>query len=207
MLVLIDESGDCGLKFEKGSSEFFTCTAVVFLDELSASACNRNIDSLCVALKWPVGSEFHFARCSDRVRKAFLQTVVSDNFLYASIVVNKKRLYGDRFKNPGEFYDFSVGIACEQIRPLLDDSKIIIDRSGDREFGRRLGKSLKSKMTDSDGTRRIKKVVMERSHSNNLIQLADMVCGAVNRSFSARDPEFRNQIKPREKFVQIWPVE
>jgi hypothetical protein len=28
MLVLIDESGDCGLKFDKGSSEFFTCIAV-----------------------------------------------------------------------------------------------------------------------------------------------------------------------------------
>jgi Protein of unknown function (DUF3800) len=46
---------------------------------------------------------------------------------------------------------------------------------------------------------------MEHSHSNNLIQLADMVCGAVGRSITSGDAAYRNLVKAREKFVQIWP--
>jgi len=61
MLVLIDESGDCGLKFGRGSSDFFTCTAVVFSSEFAANACDRAIDELRRELKKPSGFEFHFS--------------------------------------------------------------------------------------------------------------------------------------------------
>ena len=65
--------------------------------------------------------------------------------------------------------------------------------------------ALKAQMTDADGTCRIKKVAMEASHSNNLVQLADMICGAVNRSFTSGDDAYRTIIKRHEKFVQRWP--
>src|SRR5579859_513091 len=55
------------------------------------------------------------------------------------------------------------------------------------------------------GNCRIKKVAMASSHSNNLLQLVDMVCGAVMRSYTASDPGFRDLVKKREKFVQQWP--
>lgn len=45
---------------------------------------------------------------------------------------------------------------------------------------------------------------MEASHSNNLIQLADMVCGSVARSCGHEDDRFRRLIGPRERFVQTW---
>jgi hypothetical protein len=41
MLVLIDESGDCGLKFGRGSSEFFTCIAVLFQGGFAADASDK----------------------------------------------------------------------------------------------------------------------------------------------------------------------
>jgi len=205
MLVLIDESGDCGLKFGRGSSDFFTCTAVVFSSEFAANACDRAIDELRRELKKPSGFEFHFSHVSDRLRKAFLGRVGCEDFRYAAFVVDKRQLYGKRFLKPKEFYEFSVGVVCENIRPLLDNSKIIIDKSGDRDFRRRLGDSLKQQMTDDDGECLVKKVTMEASHSNNLLQLADMVCGAVSRHHTSSDSTLRDYIKRREKFVQRWP--
>ncbi len=205
MLVLIDESGDCGLKFDKGSSNLFVCVAVVFSDAFSADPCDRSISCLRHSLKKPAGFEFHFSDCSDKIREAFLRTVSQENFRYAGFVVDKRKLFGARFKEPKAVYEFSVGIVCERVRPLLDNSKIIIDKNGDRAFRKNLEKHLKRQMTDVEGKCLIKKVTMERSHSNNLIQLADMVCGAVARSYSGSDDRFRDLLRGKEKFVQRWP--
>jgi c-di-GMP-related signal transduction protein len=205
MLVLIDESGDCGLKFGKGSSEYFACVAVVFTDSFSMNACDRTIDGLKMEMKKPSSFEFHFSSSPDKTRCRFLERVSHDDFRYAGFVVDKRKLYGRRFQNPKEFYEFSVGIVCEQVKPLLQDAKVIIDENGDRAFRQKLEKLLKSQMTDKDGMCRIKKVTMQTSHSNNLLQLADMVCGAVMRSYTASDHRFRDLVKKREKFVQLWP--
>lgn len=205
MLVLIDESGDCGLKFDKGSSDFFTCAAVVFSSEFAADACDRSIDGLRVQLKKGPRFEFHFTNCSDAIRQRFFRAVASEEFRYAGFVVDKRKLYGPRFSDPKAVYEFTVGIVCEHIRPLLDNSKIILDKSGDRAFRTNLGRGLRSKLVDTDGSSLVRKVTMEHSHSNNLIQLADMVCGAIGRSMTAGDHRYRNLVKGREKFVQIWP--
>jgi hypothetical protein len=204
MLVLIDESGDCGLKFDKGSSDLLVCVAVVFSSSFAASACDRAIDCLRRECGKSMSFEFHFSHCSDKIRKAFLKTVSHEDFRYAGFVVDKRKLYGARFSKPKEVYEFAVSMVCENVRILLDESKIIIDKSGDRDFRKKLAKTLKDQMTDRDGTCRIKKVAMEGSHTNNLLQLADMVCGAVNRSHSGSD-HFRDLIRSKEKFVQRWP--
>ena len=174
MLVLIDESGDCGLKFGQGSSTPY-----------SADACDRTIDELRRRLNKGSKFEFHFTNCSDAVRKAFLRAVASEEFRYAGFVVDKRKLYSERFNDPRKVYEFSVGIVCEHIRPLLNNSKIILDKSGDRAFRTNLQKGLKAQLTDTDGSCLIKKVAMEHSHSNNPIQLADMACGTVGRSITS----------------------
>jgi hypothetical protein len=205
MLVFIDESGDCGLKFDKGSSPFFTCTAVVFSGRVAANSCDRGIDELRRRLGYPSTHEFHFSHSSEKVREAFFRAVVHEDFRYGGFVLDKKRLYGTKFTSPKAFYEFAVSLACEQMRMTLEDAKIVIDKNGDRTFKNRLEKTLKLHMTDPDGTCRVRKVTMEASHSNNLVQLADMICGAVGRSFSGRDSSYRGIIKRHEKVVQLWP--
>jgi hypothetical protein len=205
MLVFIDESGDCGLKFGEGSSPLLVCVAVVFADAFSADACDRAIHGLRFKLHKPIGFEFHFSESSNKIREAFFKTVNHEKFKYAGFVVDKRKLYSDRFSDPKGVYEFSVGIVCEQVRPLLDNSKIIIDKNGDRAFKLRLEKSLKRQMTNRDGTCCIRKVTMEQSHSNNLVQLADMVCGSLARSCGSGDDRFRDLIRGKEKFVQSWP--
>ena len=130
------------------------------------------------------------------------------DFTYYGFVLNKQKLYGEKFRDKHGFYDFTVGLICENARPLLRNAKVIIDKCGDHEFQRKLEKSLKTRMREPDGTSLIKKVNMEASHQNNLVQLADMTCGAVARSYhSERDHRnrFRELIKKREGYVQFWP--
>ena len=53
----------------------------------------------------------------------------------------------------------------------------------------------------------IKKVKMESSLSNNLLQLADYVAGAINRSLTDKRKKrhYRNYVSLKEISVQIWP--
>ncbi len=208
MLVCIDESGDAGFKFSSGSSEYFTCAAVIFTDTRSMDDCDRAIDEIRRQLKLPLRYEFHFTRCSDQIRTAFLRCVVQERFVFHGFVLNKPRLYGRKFHDKHGFYDFTVGVICENARELLRDAKVIIDKCGDANFRRQLERTLKARMTLEDGTCLLKKVTMEDSKSNNLVQLADMVCGSIARSFNSdredRD-KYRRILKPREARVRFWP--
>ena len=67
-----------------------------------------------------------------------------------------------------------------------------------------LKKNLNNK---DDDLPKIKTVKIEDSHKNNLIQLADMVCGAVARSYSEKSDRniYREILKKKERSVQFWP--
>jgi hypothetical protein len=209
MLAFIDESGDCGLKFDKGSSPYLTVAIVIFSDVFSADACDRGIDELRRKLRIRQGQEFHFNECRDSLREKFLKHVVHENFKYYAFILNKQKLSAAKFKDPTAVYQTAAKFVCDNARRYFTNTKVVIDKTGDREFKRRLERTLKATMTDGDGTCRIRKVCMEHSHSNNLVQLADMVCGAVARDFNAdKTPSakvFRSLIKAREQRVQFWP--
>lgn len=128
-----------------------------------------------------------------------------EQFLYHGFVLNKHQLSPRTFRKKQVFYDNVVGWICENARPLLYEAKVVIDECGDREFRRRLAAALKGKMNEPGEVQRIRKVQMEASHNNNLLQLADMICGAVARDYSCRNQTFRKLIEPRERRIQFWP--
>ena len=63
-------------------------------------------------------------------------------------------------------------------------------------------------MKKQDGPSPIKRIKAEWSHNNNLVQLADMVCGAVARSYRKDKGDrfvYRDIIRAHETKVQFWP--
>lgn len=209
MLVFIDESGDPGLKIEKGSSSFFTVALVIFEDKDEALACDQRVSLLKKELGWEEDSEFHFKRNSDKVRRAFLQAIAPYSFFYYGIVINKdpKKLWGDGFRNKKSFYKYACGLVFQNAKDKLDNSVVIIDKSGNLDFRRQLAKYLRRKMNEKD-RKLIKKVKMQRSNSNNLLQLTDYIAGVINRSIQGRKKyadEYKGIIAHREMYIQIWP--
>lgn len=208
MLIFIDESGDPGLKINSGSSRFFTVVLVVFDDYEEAINCDKRIELLKKELGWKDNSEFHFKKNSYRVREAFFKAVMPYSFFYYGIVINKdpKKLYGDGFKNKSSFYKYACSLVFENAKDKLNKSIVVIDRSGSNEFRNQLAKYLRKKINNNKTT--IKKIKMQRSESNNLLQLADYVAGAINRSIVNKKKNaqiFRKMLGRREIQVQIWP--
>ncbi len=211
MLVFVDESGDTGLKLDSGSSKFFTVALVAFDDHEDALACDQRIQLLKKEIGWPVDQEFHFKRNSNRVRTAFLQAVSPYHFFYYGVIINKNpaKLWGEGFKNKTSFYKYVSGLVFENAKGRLKNATIVIDKSSSEEFQKQLEKYLKYKINRDSFPKVIKKVKMQRSESNNLLQLADYVASVINRSVasggSIRGESFRRLIAHREIDVQIWP--
>jgi hypothetical protein len=208
ILVFIDESGDPGLKLHSGSTNYFIVTLVAFEDREEALAADQRIQLLKHELGFLAGFEFHFNKVKGAFREAFLSAVAGYGFFYFSIVINKAKLQGPGFKFKESFYKYTCGLVFENAKPYLNNATVVIDGSGSREFRLQLGTYLRKRINDTKGDARyIGKVKIQDSHRNNLLQLADMVCGAIARSYSGKDDakNYRKLISHREIYVQFWP--
>jgi len=206
MLVFIDESGDPGLKIEKGSSRYFTVGLVVFEDNDEALDCDHRIQLLKKEIGWNKASEFHFKRNSNKIRRAFLEAVSPYSFFYYGIVINKdpKKLWGEGFKSKESFYKYTCGLVFENAKEKLNNATVVIDESGSLDFKRQLVKYLRRRTKKGI----IKKVKMQRSQSNNLLQLADYIVGVINRSVQGKRKwanDYEKIIAHRKIYVEIWP--
>ena len=185
MLVFVDESGDTGFKLGAGSSGQFTITLVVFAENEEAEATSRRIDKLRSDLGLPTdnrGGEFHFNDNSNDQREAFLLAVSSFKFSIFSVVVNKAGLAPEGFSNKSAFYNLVCGLVFDNAKDYLLEANITLDSTGGQDFKRQLEQYLKQRMNEIGGRRRIKQVRMKPSHTDNLLQLADMICGAIVRA-------------------------
>jgi hypothetical protein len=157
MLVFIDESGDSGLKIEKGSSKFFTVALVAFEDHEEAIACDQRISLLRRELGWKEGSEFHFNKNSKEIRKSFLKAVLPYNFFYYGIVINKdpQKLWGEGFRNKESFYKFACGLVFSNAKEKMTNAIVVMDKSGSSNFRLSLSKYLRTK-TNEGGIKKVK---------------------------------------------------
>lgn len=206
MLVFVDESGDPGMRGKPGSSKYFVVTAVIFFDNDEAERCEESIRKIRCDLHLHERFEFHFNKCKRQIRERFLEVISGRRFIYHSMVMNKRALWSNRFLDSGEFYRFTAGIVFKNAESRLNEAIVVIDECGDRGFRTALAKHLKDRANRNGN--KIKQVKMQASHANDLLQVADMICGAVARSLNEPGPAggaYRKIIAAREAKVQLWP--
>lgn len=91
------------------------------------------------------------------------------------------------------------------MKPHFESAYIEIDKTGGEDFGRQMTRHIAEVTRASDGQKRIKRAKLSDSSGNDLIQLADMICGAVSRSIGSGDDRFRSLVRRREMSVHVWP--
>ncbi len=209
MLVFVDESGDPGKTGGAGCSKFFTITLVIFQDNNEALKVEARMNALRKEFKVSESFEFHFSKMCHEWRERTLKALGEYKWVYVTSIINKSQLFGPGFSVPNSFYKYTCHQAFQQVGVYLKNATVVIDKSGNRKFGEELKTYLRKRLNviDEDGIPSIKKLKMEESHRNNLLQLADMVCGAVARH--ANDPtegtRFLKPIAHNQMSRQFWP--
>lgn len=209
MLVFVDESGCSGFKIGQGSSQYFVVAAVVFSDRTEAQRCDASFDDLRQRLGLKRFKEFHFSKDNHRIRLAVLEHAAAFDFRFGAFVVNKAKLTGVGFRYKDSFYKYPVKLLFSNIKSSLRGATVVYDKCGDRQFISELGSYLKRAMRNKEGVQTaIKKFRAEASQSNNLIQLADFVCGAVMcsvRTERRNHMAYLNVIRDKMLRFQFWP--
>lgn len=206
MLVFLDDSGDAGFKVGEGSSAYFVIALVIFDDELEALETQVKIRRLRRELHRPDDYEFRFNGCSHEFRKRFLEAVSTCRFRYRAIVLSKAGVYGRELRRSKEsFYNYAIKMVLKHSAGTIQDAKLRFDSHGERSVRRALTTYLRQEL-NTPSFRTFKELKFKDSKKDDLIQLADMVAGAVRKSFERSKPEdavYRELMKARED--EVWP--
>ena len=203
MLVLIDESGDPGFKLVRGSSSHFVIAMVVFDDFAEAERTSMAIGDLRRRLE--LKTEFKFSRCHDAIKDAFFDCVRGCRFTVRAVVVDKAVIYSEGLRERKElFYNYFVKLLLAHDNGVLINARVKIDGSGDRRFKEELNAYLRSQLQQGQ----VKSIRFAESHRDNLIQLADMVSGAIFRSYREQDRKnagrWRRVLAQAGRLGNVW---
>lgn len=85
----------------------------------------------------------------------------------------------------------------------LQNATLVMDRIVGGSFEAQMYIALRQYIKQT-GKNPIRKFKDEDSRKNNLLQVADMICGAVFRSYTREDDTFRKIIQAKEEVIIEW---
>lgn len=194
----IDESGDAGFKFDKGSSRVLVIVMIYSTDSDIVNGVENIVNELKSDLHLTKDYEFKFSRCKDKFRKAFFQKMRDLTIQYKAIVVDKKEIAAPALKfQPQQLY-------CELVRrllydndPALEKATLILDEATAKIHHKEFDSVLKKYLSKNI----VSKIKQKKSKNNTMIQVADMIAGAIFRKYEKRDDSYYQMIKTKEKIL------
>lgn len=204
MLVFIDDSGDPGFKLDSGSSKFFVIACVIFDDNLDAEETALKIKRLRRELKWRDDHEFKFNKASKEIRLEFFNTIKGCPFRVRAIVADKALIRSTELKrNKNKFYNYMIKEVLSKSDGSIKDASIKLDGHEDRAYKQAATTYFRQQVTGK--SKIIKKMMFVNSKNDNLIQLADMVAGAIFRSTHSSKADSQIYINAIKRHIEdIW---
>lgn len=204
MLVFIDDSGDPGFKLDKGSSAHFVIACVIFDDNLDAEEAALKIKRLRRTLGWRDDHEFKFNKTNKKIRQAFLNEIKGCAFRTRAIVAHKAAIRSHELRtNKHKFYNYMIKEVLSKSNGTITNASIRLDGHEDRAY-KKAATTYFRQQADPQGSV-IKNMKFVNSQNDNLIQLADMVAGAILRS-TQPDKADHNDYLPllKKRTEDIW---
>lgn len=190
MHVFLDDAGDPGFKFGKGSSTHLVMAACVFREPADIRDAATRITMFKQGQRRDPTRELRFAKSSDRTRLEFLAAVAPANFAVRAISVDKRKIYSPHLRsNPSALKAYAIFQLLTHHFGTIHDAKLVIDGQDTKGFGMSDRAYLMRRVNeDAPGT--LRAVEFADSTQNQMVQLADMVASAIMRN--VRDDEKRD---------------
>ena len=196
-----DEAGDVSLNFEKGASRYYV---PAFIGTQSPDLIRGTFSDLRQQLGLHASHEFKFHKMtSPEIRKQVFSALAHADFEAWALFVDKTTL-------PKIFETTaSIAIYTHFITELLtiipaklqQDATLILDEFGSTPD---LRTELRRTMLKRHMPRLFKRVIVRKSHRESLIQLADLVAGAIMRRDSQNDSEAFDMISRKIKRLELY---
>lgn len=182
MYVFIDDSGDPAFKLAQGSTSHFVIACVVFTGSNSAEVASSSIKDFKTNSGISINQELKFNKTRFDLQKEFFKHIQNLDFFVRAVVIDKRDIHSQYFiNNTKSMYNYAIKEVLSKSAHLLIDAKVKIDGSAGREARQALAAYIKNQVNNAE-VKSVLKVKHVDSKSDNLIQLADMVAGAIRRS-------------------------
>ena len=193
-----DEAGDVSFAFDKGATRYFVVAAIATSEP---DRLRQLLADLRQTSGLPREYEFKFNTLSSTaLRRRVFEALSAADFEAWAVIVDKTTL-SDPFKVMRGL-DVYVYFVTELIQLIPPEKRagatLILDEFGSASH---LRLELRRFMTARNIPRQFKRVLAKRSRSEGLIQIADLVAGAVLRRDARRDAEAYDLIAPKLKRV------
>jgi Protein of unknown function (DUF3800) len=179
MLVAIDESGDTGKRFNRGSSPWFILAAII-VDQDTGLDISKQILEFTISRGL---DEVHYAHDSEQIKHEFLSLAKTWNFNFQVLAIDKKKLLRQKphaLISKSALYNYVLSELHRTTSNSIAHPKILIDSSGNAVFEwslrRQIGK-LWGCVHKGD-TYCISGFLSVNSKDQPLVQLADYVAGS-----------------------------
>lgn len=185
MYVFIDDSGDPGFKFDKGSSRFFVIACCVFETAEAAESASAAISALKDRLGRPQHVEFKFAKTRLDTQVQFFDTLSREDFFIRVLVIDKfarEQLYRER--QTGSLHHAAIHQVLASASTVLSGARVTIDGGGSRNYRRSVAAVIRGELGLSNAGA-IQTISFAQSHRDPLLQLADMVAGCARQIFDS----------------------
>lgn len=143
-MVYIDESGDEGFSFDRGSSEWFVLSAIVTRKENDLKVV-KLVDSVRAALGKPEKKPLHFRDIKHEQKIPFVETIAQSDLKVLSVLCHKPSLREpEKFRERYRLYFYSVRYLLERVSWYCRDhrsAKDIGDGTAEIIFSNRSGMS------------------------------------------------------------------
>lgn len=170
-MIFIDESGDPGIN---SMNEVFVLALVKFVGTSDLQQTDESLRELKAELAFR--GEFRFSSCPTPMKEKFFERIAKRKFEIKSLVVHKPSIRNPHLRTkPKNFYNYFLRRLLEISN--IAEAKVVIDGQGQPKLVR----SLKKYLNDhTDG--QVRTLHLKDSRSDNMLQLADMVAGAICRA-------------------------
>jgi hypothetical protein len=193
-----DEAGDASFNFGKGASRYFVVAVVATQD---ADALRATLINLRKSENFSEVFEFHFnALTSGKLREKTLIALREADFMAWAIIVDKTNIpLPLRALSGMQFYLYFVAELIERIPvEFREKGTLILDEVGSANAAlAQLKRILKARNLQHEFSR----IFFRRSRSEDLIQVADLVAGAILRRDAKKDSEAFEYIQDKLQVI------
>ncbi len=201
-LVFIDDSGDPGFKVSKGATSHFVIACVIFDDSLIAEEVAVTIKKYRRKLGFSDRAEFKFTRSRNVIKRGFLKEISKFDFKIRAIVVDKSIINSEELQTSHDsFYNYFIKQVLLHSKGTLHNARIRLDGHGNKLFKKNLTTYLRRELNSKD-KKIMKNMRLVDSKKDVLIQMADMVAGAIRRSYDTRKTENKTYRKIINKKIE-----
>ncbi len=197
--IFIDEAGDQGFSFEKGSSRYFIIGFAYF----PTTGYKDCVDSVKREITEKGGKEpqhLHFNKSSINIRKELLKRMVEAKGKFGYIHEDKKKIYDYLRVNHNMNYNYNqmvyylIDTLIENERIYEDIAVFISQRSSDKRIKKGIATYLSTQINKTlDPHRLYPKFV--KPHSSRGADCADFVSGSVYKMIEKNDSQYYEIIK------------